>query len=67
MGKDALAARLPVVRRDIAAKVVADVRVDIDHPDETQVLRLAQYHFARPPARDFGDGRWGESANPSAG
>ena len=47
-------------RKDVAAKVVADVRVDIDHLDDTQVLRLAQYYFAGPPVRDFGDGRWGE-------
>jgi hypothetical protein len=48
-------------RRDIAAKVVADVRVDIDQLDETQILRLAQYYFNAPPLRDSGDGRWGES------
>jgi hypothetical protein len=47
-------------RRDVAAKVVADVRVDIDHLDDAQVLRLAQYYFGGPPLRDFGDGRWGE-------
>jgi hypothetical protein len=47
-------------RPDISAKVAADVRVDIDHLDDTQVLRLAQYYFGGPPLRDFGDGRWGE-------
>ncbi len=47
-------------RKDVAAKVVADVRVDIDHLDEAQVLRLAHYYFAGPPSRDFPDGRWGE-------
>ena len=36
-------------RRDVAAKVVADVRVDIDQLDETQILRLAQYYFNAPP------------------
>jgi hypothetical protein len=46
-------------RKDVAAKVVADVRVDIDQLDDAQVLRLAQYYFAGPPPRDFGDGRWG--------
>jgi hypothetical protein len=51
-------------RKDVAAKVVADVRVDIDHLDDAQVLRLAQYYFAGPPLLDFGDGRWGE---PSGG
>jgi hypothetical protein len=44
----------------VAAKVVAELRVDIDHLDAEQVLRLAQDHFSGPPPRDFGDGRWGE-------
>jgi hypothetical protein len=47
-------------RHDVAAKVVADVRVDIDRLDDTQVLRLAQYYLYGPPFRDFGDSRWGE-------
>jgi hypothetical protein len=38
-------------RKDVAAKVVADVRVDIDELDDTQVLRLAQYYFTGPPLR----------------
>lgn len=46
-------------RPDVAAKVVADVRVDIDHLDDAQVLRLAQYYFGAPLLRDSGDGRWG--------
>ena len=50
-------------RDDIAAKVIADVRVYIDHLDAEQVLRFAQYYFDGPAARDFGDGRWGEPAN----
>ncbi len=33
-------------RPDIAAKLVADVRIDIDHIDDRQVLRLAQVYFA---------------------
>jgi hypothetical protein len=54
-------------RKDVAAKVEADVRVDIDHLDDAQVLRLAQYYFGVPPLRNFGDGRWGEpsGAKPS--
>jgi hypothetical protein len=36
--------------KDVAAKVVADVRVDIDHLELTQVLGLAQYYFAEPAA-----------------
>ncbi|HXY45590.1 MAG TPA: hypothetical protein VEH29_15495 [Acidimicrobiales bacterium] len=47
-------------RVDVAAKVVADVRVDIDHLDDAQVLRLAQYYFGAPPLRDYADSRWGE-------
>jgi hypothetical protein len=47
-------------RKDVAAKVVADVRIDIDHLDGAQVLRLAQHYFAEPPLRDFGDSRRGE-------
>jgi hypothetical protein len=35
-------------RPDVAAKVVADVRVDIDHLETKQVLGLAQYYFAAP-------------------
>ena len=34
--------------REVAAKVVADVRVDIDHLDDEQVLRLAQRYFDGP-------------------
>jgi hypothetical protein len=49
-------------RPDVAAKVVADVRADIDHLDDAQVLRLARYYFGGPPVRDFGDSRWGESS-----
>jgi hypothetical protein len=53
-------------RKDVAAKVVADIRVDIDHLDDEQVLRLAQYYFGAPPVRDSGDGRWGEQAEVSS-
>jgi hypothetical protein len=34
--------------KGVAAKVVADVRVDIDHLEVKQVLGLAQYYFAEP-------------------
>lgn len=54
-------------RKDVAAKVVADVRVDIDQLDEAQVLRLAQYYFVGPPLRDFGDSRRGEPEGPTSG
>ena len=47
-------------RPDVAAKVVADVRVDIDALTEDQVFRLAQLHFGDEPPQDRGDGRWGE-------
>jgi hypothetical protein len=36
--------------KDVAAKVVADVRVDIDHLEREQVLGLAQYYFDAPSA-----------------
>jgi hypothetical protein len=49
-------------RSDVAAKIVADVRVDLDHLNDEQLLELAQHYFAGPPLRDFGDGRWGEPA-----
>jgi hypothetical protein len=38
-------------RKDVAAKIVGEVRVDIDHLDDAQVLRLAQYFFDVPPLR----------------
>ncbi len=47
-------------RRDVASKVVADVRVDIDHLADEQVLRFAQDYFFEGPPRDFGDARRGE-------
>jgi hypothetical protein len=53
-------------RKDVAAKVVADIRVDIDHLDEAQLLRLAQYYFGEPPLRDFGDSRRGEPGGPGS-
>ncbi len=36
-------------RRDVAAKLVADVRIDIDHIDEKQMLSLAQAYFGEAP------------------
>jgi hypothetical protein len=39
-------------RHDVAAKVVAEVRVDIDDLDDRQVLELARTYFAGPPLRD---------------
>lgn len=42
---------------DIAAKLVADVRLDIEQIDEQQVLRLAQIYFDEAPRRSFGDSR----------
>ena len=36
--------------KDVAAKVVADVRADIDHLGVNQVLGLAQYYFDAPSA-----------------
>ena len=34
--------------KEVAAKVVADVRADIDHLGVNQVLGLAQYYFDAP-------------------
>ena len=39
-------------RPDVAAKLVADVRADIDHIDDRQILRLAQVYFGE--ARNSG-------------
>jgi len=47
---------------DLAAKLVADVRVDIDHIDEEQVLRLAQAYCDEVQRRDTGDSRRGVPA-----
>jgi hypothetical protein len=41
-------------RKDVAAKLVADVRVDIDDLDDAQVLRLAQTFFGTEPKRVSG-------------
>ncbi|MGO9458093.1 MAG: hypothetical protein ACLP62_13800 [Acidimicrobiales bacterium] len=38
----------------VAAKLVADVRLDIDHIDAEQVLRLAQIYFDEAPRRASG-------------
>jgi hypothetical protein len=54
-------------RPDVAAKVVADLRVDIDHLDDRQVLRLAQHYFGAPLLRDSGDGRRGLRSGLSLG
>ena len=51
-------------RPDVAAKVVADVRVDIDRLDDRQVARLAAQYFIGAPPRNEGDSRWGETADP---
>ena len=45
---------------DVAAKLIADVRCDIDDLTDRQVLRLAQQYFGTEPDRDFGDSRRGE-------
>lgn len=51
-------------RPEIAAKIVADVRVDLDALTDEQVFRLAQLHFGEEPLRDLGDGQWGEPPIP---
>lgn len=42
-------------RPDVAAKLVADVRADIDHIDDRQILRLAQVYFGEARNRGLGD------------
>jgi hypothetical protein len=42
-------------RPDVAAKLVADVRADIDHIDDRQILRLAQVYFGEARNRGRGD------------
>lgn len=52
---------------DVAAKVVADIRLDIDDITDAQLKRLGELYFgADQPVRDYGDGRWGE-ARPGEG
>jgi hypothetical protein len=41
-------------RKDVAARVVINVRVDIDHLDDAEVLRLAQCCFTGPPGEILG-------------
>ncbi len=40
--------------KDVAAKVVADVRADIDDLSDDDVLRIAQHYFGRDPVRYHG-------------
>jgi len=44
---------------DVAAKIVADIRVDIDDITDEQLLRLGQQYFDQAPARDHGDSQRG--------
>lgn len=46
-------------RRDIAQRIVADVRADIDDLTDEQVLRLGQHIMGIDPLRDHGDSRRG--------
>lgn len=46
-------------RRDLAAKIVADVRADIDDLTDEQVLRLGQHILGVDPLRDHGDSQRG--------
>ena len=46
---------------DVAAKIVADVRCDIDDITDNQLLRLGELYFGEDePVRDYPDSRWGE-------
>jgi hypothetical protein len=44
-------------RPDVAAKIIADVRVDIDHLDDEQILRYAQRYYDDEPPRE----QWGSN------
>ncbi len=46
-------------RRDVADRIVADVRADIDDLTDEQVLRLGQHIMGIDPLRDHGDSRRG--------
>ena len=46
-------------RKDVAARVVAELRVDLERLHEEQVVQLARQCFEGLPARAFADGRWG--------
>lgn len=54
-----LVAYLEKHESDIAATIVADVRVDIDDLTDEQVYRLGQRYFDALPARDHGDSQRG--------
>ena len=40
--------------KDVAAKVVADVRADIDDLSDADILKLAQHYFGSDPLRYHG-------------
>lgn len=54
-----LVAYLEKHESDVAAKIVADVRADIDDITDEQLLRLGQQYFDEAPARDHGDSQRG--------
>lgn len=54
-----LAAYMEKHRRDIASKIIADVRADIDDLTDEQLLRLGQHIAGIDPARDHGDSQRG--------
>ncbi|MEF9995844.1 MAG: hypothetical protein RR784_04595 [Burkholderiaceae bacterium] len=54
-------------RADLASKVVADLRADVDDLSDAQILRLAQDFFDIEPSRDLGDERRGVAPGRSSG
>jgi len=44
---------------ELARKILADVRADIDDLTDDQLLRLGQHYFGIDPLRDHGDSRRG--------
>lgn len=53
-------------RADLASKVVADLRADVDDLTDAQIIRLARDFFDREPPRGFGDERRGVAPGRSA-
>ena len=48
-------------RPDIASKIVASVRCDVDDITDNQLLRLGETYFGEDvPERDYPDSRWGK-------
>ena len=56
-----LASYIEKHRRDIAARILGEIRADIDDLTDEQLLRLGQHIAGIDPLRDHGDSRRGAS------